>query len=265
MDIINDKLCTKLTLKNPMLKELKSFLNAPAKRIRPLLSVLYLKANQKELTQNHYKLLTAVELIHNASLIHDDIIDNAETRRGHKTLNVIFNSKIAVVTGDYLLTAALDYINEIKLPLIIKKFTCTLAEMCQGEFSQYFDTNKIPTLDDYIKKTKQKTAALFMTALECSMIISNSDSENALNFAENFGIAFQIKDDLTNILTTKSDIKNGIYTAPVILSGSVNNPAIEKTYSLLNNYICNALKYLNSLKNSPYKTALHALGEIYGK
>lgn len=266
MDIINNALSEKLNLNTtPVARELKQFLKAPAKRIRPLLAVLYLKAAKKNLTPNHYKLLTAIELVHNASLIHDDVTDSAELRRGRKTLNMIFNSKIAVVAGDYLLASALEYINEINNPRIIEKFANTLGSMCEGEFSQYLSRNKIPPFDDYLRKTEQKTAKLFMTALECSMLISSSETEDALNFAKNFGIAFQIKDDLTNILTTKSDIKSGIYTAPVILSGSVDNPAIEKTRSLLNNYICNALQCINCFESSTYKTALQSLAEIYAK
>ena len=172
MDIINNALSEKLNLNTtPVVQELKQFLKAPAKRIRPLLTVLYLKAAKKKLTANHYKLLAAIELVHNASLIHDDVIDDAGVRRGQKTMNIIFNPKIAVIAGDYLLACALGYINEINNFKIIEKFANTLDCMCAGEFSQYFSRNKIPSLDAYLKKNEQKTAKLFMTALECSMLI----------------------------------------------------------------------------------------------
>ena len=260
---VNNELVQKLNLSEPLLSQMRSFLSAPAKRIRPILTILYIKACEHTLTENHYKLLTAIELVHNASLIHDDVIDDADLRRNKKTLNTEFNPKLAVVAGDYLLSCALEYIQEINIPQILINFTNTLSEMCNGEFSQYFAANKIPSMNEYLIKTEQKTAKLFMTALECSMILSNLPPENAREFAYNFGMTFQIKDDLTNILTTKTDIENGIFTAPIILSGQINTPAIEKTYDLLNNYINNAIKNLNKLNENKYQKALLELMEIY--
>ena len=266
IDIIINNLTAKLNLQEPLQTKVKAFLNAPAKRIRPLLAILYLKAAGVYLQEKHYKLLTAVELVHNASLIHDDVIDEADVRRNQTTLNRSFNTKLAVIAGDYLLSCAMDFLQEINNQQILSNFIQTLSEMCKGEIYQYFSTNKIPSLEDYITKCEQKTARLFMTALECSAILSPEISRtDALLFARNFGIAFQIKDDLTNVLTTKSDIKSGIYTAPVILSADSDNPAIEKTYDLLNNYIDNTKKYLNNLENNDYKKALEELTELYRK
>ncbi len=266
IDIIINNLTAKLNLQEPLQTKVKVFLNAPAKRIRPLLAILYLKAAGVHLQEKHYKLLTAVELVHNASLIHDDVIDEADVRRNQTTLNRSFNTKLAVIAGDYLLSCAMDFLQEINNQQILSNFIQTLSAMCKGEIHQYFSTNKIPSLEDYITKCEQKTARLFMTALECSAVLSPEISRtDALLFARNFGIAFQIKDDLTNILTTKSDIKSGIYTAPVILSADSDNPAIEKTYDLLNNYIDNTKKYLNNLENNDYKKALEELTELYRK
>ena len=266
IDIIIENLTCKLNLQEPLLMQLKQFLNSPAKRIRPLLAILYMKACDVRLETEHYKLLTAIELVHNASLIHDDVIDNADIRRGIKTLNRIFNSKLAVVSGDYLLSCAVDFVREIGDNRILNIFIQSLAEMCKGEVAQYFCANKIPAMDEYLLKTEQKTAQLFVAALECSAILSPEiDKEKAVSFAKNFGIAFQIKDDLNNILTTNTDAENGIYTAPIILSGDVDRPAIEKTYNLLNNYINLALNNLDSLKDNIYKEALLALTELYRK
>lgn len=264
IDIIIENLTSKLCLQEPLLTHLKKFLNSPAKRIRPLVAILYLKACGVRLQKEHYKLLTAVELVHNASLIHDDVIDEADVRRGNSTLNKIFNSKLAVVSGDYLLACAVDYISKIGDNRILNVFIQSLAQMCKGEISQYFCVNKIPSMEEYLLKTKQKTAQLFMTALECSAMLSPEiDRDKAVSFAQNFGIAFQIKDDLNNILTTNSDVENGIYTAPIILSGSVDNPAIEKTYHLLNNYVDLARKDLDNLEDNLYKRTLLELTELY--
>jgi len=265
IDIINSNLAQKINLQEPILSSIKEFLKLPAKRIRPLIAILFLKANNLPLTQNHYKLLTATELVHNASLIHDDVIDDADLRRTKKTLNSEFNAKLAVIAGDYLLSVAMDYINELNNPQILQKFTETLAAMCKGEISQYFTINKIPTLEEYLFKTQCKTAQLFTTTLECSAILSGADTQNAIELGKNFGMAFQIKDDLNNILTTQSDLKSGIYTAPIILSGAIDKPAIEKTYGLLNNYLDAALKTLIHIEDNIYKQALKRLTEIYRK
>lgn len=266
IEIINANLIRKLNLQEPLLSQLKDFLNAPAKRIRPLTAILYLKAHNINLNENHYKLLSAIELVHNASLIHDDVIDDADLRRCKKTLNKTFNPKLAVIAGDYLLSCAMDYVKELDNLQILDEFVQTLAQMCKGEIQQYFNINKIPALDDYLLKTEQKTAGLFVAALKCSAIIAkNINTEQAAGFARNFGMAFQIKDDLNNVLTTNTDIKNGIYTAPVILSGSIDNLAIENTYDLLNNYINLAQANLNDLEESKFKEALLELTELYRK
>ena len=86
---------------------LKNFLTRKAKRIRPLLSFLYLRALNKNIDEKQYSFQTVIEIIHNASLIHDDVIDESETRRGEKTLNTTFGNKIAILAGDYLLSTAL--------------------------------------------------------------------------------------------------------------------------------------------------------------
>ena len=266
LDIIIKGLCAKLNLQEPIHNQVKDFLYAPAKHIRPLLAILYLKACKIELTENHYKLLTAIELVHNASLIHDDVIDNEELRRSRKTLNTIFSPKIAVVAGDYLLACAMDYIRELDNFEILDIFIKTLANMCKGEFTQYFLINKIPDMDEYLCKTEQKTAKLFMAAFEgCAILSKDINRDNAIEFAKNFGIAFQIKDDLSNIVTSNTDVQNGIYTAPIILSGSVDNPAIEKTYTLLNNYIELARVNLKPIEANIYKQALLELTVIYKK
>ena len=265
IDVINAELTKKIHIREPIFSAINSFLSLPAKRIRPLLAILYLRANNFLVTEKHYKLLTAIEIVHNASLIHDDVIDDAELRRTKKTFNTTFNPKLAVIVGDYLLSVALDYVRESEDSQILEKFTDTLAAMCKGEFSQYFSVNQIPSLEEYICKTECKTARLFMTALESVMIASDADPRDAVEFARNFGIAFQIKDDLNNVLTTQSDIKSGVYTAPVILSGKVEEPAIEKTRCLLNNYLELASGKLQYVEENRYKRALIELMEIYGQ
>lgn len=263
---VNKELTAFININEPLKTKLINFLTAPSKRIRPLLTFLYLRANNIEITDNHYTLLTAIELVHNASLIHDDIIDGSKTRRCEKTLNCEFDNKLAVIAGDYILSTALKKISVLNSPETIDMFAQTLADMCEGETFQYFNKYKIPSLEDYLKKTEQKTAKLFQTALEASVLISKSGNRNnASELGRNFGIAFQIRDDLINVKTLQSDISDGIYTAPVIFSDSTSatESGIEKTYCLLNNYINTSKKLLEKTENNKYKKALTELLELF--
>lgn len=250
---------------------LKNFLTRKTKRIRPLLSFLYLKASDKEINEKQYSFQTVIETIHNASLIHDDVIDESSTRRGEKTLNLCFNNKTAILTGDYLLSNALKKLNALSHPEIITMCAETLGNMCQGEVNQYFNKFKFTTIEEYIKKTEQKTAKLFQTALNGAMLIADStELKQTDEFARNFGIAFQIRDDLLNILENSNlkpshnDIENGIYNAPAIFSGDLSNidKGIEKTKSLLNNYVIKAKSALTDLDDNKYKTAIGELLDI---
>ena len=245
--------------------DLNELFLAPAKRIRPILAFLFLKAIGKEITNEQLELQVAVELAHTASLIHDDIIDMAQKRRGIVTLNQQYNDKIAVLSGDYILSIALKKLVSTNNNQILQDFLSTFSQMASGEISQFFAKNKIPTMEKYIEKTIQKTAGLFVVSLKSSAILANIDYKNIEEFALNFGIAFQIKNDLENVLNLGDDIKNGIYTAPVIFSGStkITEKAINKTKLLINEYINNAEKFVDKLPQNIYSQALRNILELY--
>ena len=252
-----------INLAEPLRSQLLKILNAPSKHIRPLTAFLYLKASNYEIDNNQILYQSAIETAHNASLIHDDIIDESTKRRNSDTLNSKFSNQLAVITGDWLLAVALKKVLKISIPKLADLFCDTIQEMTQGEINQYFTKYEIPTLKDYITKSENKTAKLFETAISGSMIIAKS-KDSGLDFAKNFGIAFQIRDDLINCLTDKSDIENGIYTAPVIFSNSkeITQNGIEKTKDLLNNYLNNAEKSINYLPDNKYKSALKEILRI---
>ena len=257
IDEISANITSDINIQEPLKTKLSNILNAPSKHIRPLISFLYLKALGLNIDEKQIIFQTAIELVHNASLIHDDVIDDSELRRNTNTINKDFDNKMAVISGDYILSIALDKIAKLNSIKIIEMFAETLSFMTKGEISQQFSKFKIPTIDDYIKKTEQKTAKLFETALCGSLILANSE-KNPCEFAKNFGIAFQIRDDIINIKTTKTDIKDGIYTAPIIYAGNIENykNGIEKSRVLLNNYIDNAHKNIEYIENNKYKIAI---------
>lgn len=282
IELVLENLTEGIELQDPLKSKLLELLNAPAKHIRPLVSFLYLKASGIKIDDAQILYQSAIELVHNASLIHDDVIDESACRRGLETLNSQFGNKLAVIAGDYLLSLALDKVLKIGSFELVEMFRETLEVMSKGEINQHFSKYKIPTIKEYIQKSEQKTAKLFETALCGSLLIANPSSplplgEGAvvrakrattagagLSFARNFGLAFQIRDDLINCKTSKSDINDGIYTAPVIFSGGTENiqTGIEKTQILLNNTIENALKCIEHFEDCKYKTALQELLEL---
>ena len=245
-------------IKEPLNTSVKNFLSSPSKRIRPVLSILFAKLSGIEMDENILKALCAVEIIHNASLVHDDIIDESDQRRGEKTISYNFGNKLGVISGDYLLSLAMEIVSGLGSFELFKNFSHTLKRMCIGEINQNFGRFKIGSLEDYIEKSKDKTAYLFETAVLTPFILKNRSAQDlkiASDFGINFGIAFQIRDDLINVIKTSdnskpvnNDIKDGIYNAPVIFSQDVNNymNGVEKTKDLLNNYINNARNCLFS-------------------
>ncbi len=260
IEAVSTNLTSDINIQEPLQTKLSNILNAPSKHIRPLISFLYLKSLGLNIDEKQIILQTAIELVHNASLIHDDVIDDSEIRRNTKTINKDFDNKLAVISGDYILSIALTYIAKLNSIKIVEMFADTLSFMTNGEINQQFSKFQIPTIENYIKKTEQKTAKLFETAICGSLLLANSN-ENASVFAKNFGIAFQIRDDIINIKTTQSDIKDGIYTAPVIYAGNTENytNGIEKSHILLNNYIDNAYQAINHIEENKYKIAIKEL------
>lgn len=258
-----EEMTTGVDVQEPLKSKLFNLLNAPSKHIRPLISFLFLKAIGENIDEKQVLYQSAIELVHNASLIHDDVIDESKIRRNTPTLNSEFGNKLAVICGDYLLSSALDKVLKIGSIELVKMFSNTLEVMSTGEIIQHFNKFKIPTVDEYIKKSAQKTAKLFETALCGSLLIAHAKIDG-LQFARNFGIAFQIRDDLINCKTTNSDIKDGVYNAPVIFAGGtqISQVAIEKTQTLLNNYINYALECLQDIDENKYKLALTELLEL---
>ncbi len=246
---------------------LKSFLNLPSKHIRSVVCFLYLKALGINVNEKQVTIQTIIELVHNASLIHDDIIDDCAVRRGQKSFNAEKGNHMAVISGDFILSFALKKIADLNSMELLKMFAGTLNNMCTGEITQQHMKFKIPTIDEYIEKTYNKTASLFETALSGAILIEKgSVNEEAAEFARNFGISFQIRDDILDIIGNKSgkDIENGIYNAPVIYSSNPDKPdeGIEKAKSLLDNYVRRAKSSLSPLPENKYKFALIELLEL---
>lgn len=230
------------------------FLNEPSKRIRSGLAILYLKSAGKDLDNNIYNVLSAGELIHNSSLLHDDVIDDAELRRGKTPVAKKISPKISILAGDYLISLAMSKILETNESKILEIFKNCTKKMCKAEFKQYFKRGEIPSFEEYTEICKGKTGSLFSAILESCAFISGMDPENARLFGEKFGLYFQIKNDL-NEESALEDKKNEIYTANSVLG-------IEKTLSLLDNLKEEMRNLLGVFPESSYRQELEGLFEL---
>lgn len=181
------------------------------KRLRPLLVILSAKAAGGKYSDAYYT-GAAVELLHNFTLVHDDIMDNAEKRRGRLTLHVKYDNHTAILAGDSLLAVA--YENLLKdcngnSKQVFADFTKGLVEVCEGQsLDKEYETRASISLNDYIKMIRKKTAAMLEMCCSLGARLGNGSDEEikALSsFGRNIGIAFQIQDDLLDITADETE------------------------------------------------------------
>ncbi|MGN0902207.1 MAG: polyprenyl synthetase family protein [Succinivibrio sp.] len=205
---------------------------AGGKRIRPRLSILTYHALQGG-SDNYSKMLhfaAASELLHTATLVHDDVIDKATTRRGAKTLNDTSGNHAAVLAGDYLFTRCFVCLHNINCNELYNLVNSTLAALVRGELNQLENKGKVNlSIDDYLKTIYCKTGALFEMATS-GVAILNGENEDVIKalalYGKQLGIAFQVADDLLDYTSdpkvlgkdTGEDLSDGRITLPVILA-----------------------------------------------
>ena len=230
---------------------LKYFVLSGSKYIRSALAVLYLKSQGVDIVEDIYKILVAGELIHNASLLHDDVIDGAETRRKKITLAKEFSSKISILAGDHLLSTAIEILLELNNTVVLNIFQSCIKDMTQAEIKQFFLRENLSSEEEYIEICRNKTGKLFSAILKSSAIIANLSFKDAEIFGENFGLCFQIKNDC-DFESAENDRKNGIYTAKDVLG-------VEKTEVLLDNCKKDMFNIIKDFPENIYKESLKDL------
>ncbi|WP_438432351.1 polyprenyl synthetase family protein [Gorillibacterium sp. sgz500922] len=202
-------------------------LKAGGKRIRPVFVLLSGEFGEYRLEQMK-KVAVPLELIHMASLVHDDVIDDADTRRGQLTVRSKWDNRIAMYTGDYIFGKALGVITELENPQIHRIMSRAIVQMSIGEMEQvrfFFHTEQ--TIRDYLLRIKRKTALLIAVSCQLGALAAGADrttAERLYSYGFNVGMAFQIRDDLLDLSGTEeeigkppgSDIKQGNLTLPVL-------------------------------------------------
>jgi octaprenyl-diphosphate synthase len=205
----------------------KYILRQKGKKIRPTLVLLSAKT-LGEINESTYRAAILVELLHTATLIHDDVVDSAETRRGLPSINSVWKNKIAVLMGDYLLSRGLLLSVDNNDFSFLKVITNTVKRMSEGELLQIQKTRKLNNDEEtYLKIISDKTASLFSTCTQVGALSVTNDLkliENFKKFGEYLGIAFQIKDDILDFDGKMSiigkpvgaDLKDKKLTLPLI-------------------------------------------------
>ena len=203
-------------------------LKSGGKRIRPLLTLGSAKLCGYENGNRDINLAACVELIHNATLLHDDVIDNSELRRGIKTSNNIWGNQSSILVGDYLLSRCFEMMVEDGSQEILKLLSSTSSKIAQGEVLQLEYKGEIDILEEtYFNIINSKTAALFAAAAKVGACITNRNKKekDALeSYGRNLGIAFQIADDALDYSSNKTifgkeigkDFFEGKVTLPLI-------------------------------------------------
>jgi octaprenyl-diphosphate synthase len=223
----------------PLLKIILNYiLRRKGKQMRPLLVFLTAKLNG-EISEATYVAATFIELLHTASLVHDDVVDDAQERRGALSVNALWNSKIAVLVGDYMLARGLLISLEKSQNDMLEIVSEAVKSMSEGELLQLQKARKLNIREeDYFKIISSKTAALISSCTACGARSVTNDAEAIQlmkDFGENVGIAFQIRDDLLdyegNGLTGKApgnDIKERKITLPLIHALEQSNNSKRK-------------------------------------
>jgi octaprenyl-diphosphate synthase len=202
-------------------------LKQKGKKVRPVL-VLFSSKLAGGINERSYRGAKLVELLHTATLVHDDVVDNAETRRSFPSINAVWKNKVAVLMGDYLLARGLMLAVEGNDFDFLGVITNTVKRMSEGELLQISKTRKLDNDEEtYFKIISDKTASLLTTCCEIGARAATNDEQKIAalkNYGENLGIAFQIRDDILDYIGTSKlfgkplggDIKEKKLTLPLI-------------------------------------------------
>jgi len=230
MEAVNETILTRMDSPVVLIPELAGHLvNSGGKRLRPMLTLASALLVGYE-GNKHIGLATAVEFIHTATLLHDDVVDKSELRRGKKPANLIWGNQATVLVGDFLFSRAFELMVESDSLRVLKILAGASAIIAEGEVLQLTIANDLSTGEDkYLQVITAKTAVLFAAACEVSGVVAGDKTEvsSALDaYGRNLGIAFQLVDDALDYSSQRAtmgkevgdDFREGKITLPVILA-----------------------------------------------
>lgn len=227
---LNQTILTRMESPVPLINQLAAYIIAAGgKRLRPLLTLAIARTLDYKDT-DHLKLAASVEFIHTATLLHDDVIDESDQRRGQPSANAMFGNQASVLVGDFLFSRAFQLMVETGSLDVLRILSTASAVIAQGEVMQLSSTGNLAlTADEYFDVIGAKTAALFAAATEVGAVIANADPtiiQAVRQYGQSLGIAFQIADDILDYQgsldtmgkNSGDDFREGKITLPVVMA-----------------------------------------------
>ncbi len=270
--------------------------SAGGKRIRPGIVLLISRAISAngELSSKHKKLAQISEMIHTASLVHDDVVDDASIRRGVQTVHNLFNHRVAVLAGDFLFAQASWHLANLENLEVVKLLSRVIMDLADGEVKQgLYRFSSEQSLSSYLEKSYCKTASLIANSSRAAGVLSELEDDKLkllYNFGKQLGLAFQVVDDILDFTSddkqlgkpAASDLVSGYLTAPALYAlednpalsvlierefsqkGDIDRAlqlvrdsnAIKKSMELAEKFTMQARESITWLEDSPYKRAL---------
>nr|YP_009294024.1 prenyl transferase [Hildenbrandia rubra]AOM67266.1 prenyl transferase [Hildenbrandia rubra] len=233
LEVLDMNLKTMVKARNPILYAAAEHLfSAGGKRLRPTLVFLVAQATMKsnKILNSHKRLAEITEIIHTASLVHDDVLDDCTTRRGVNSVHSTFNTKVAVLAGDFLFAQSSWYLANLENLEAVKIISKVIIDFAEGEIQQNLTQFDLTiSTSDYIEKSFYKTASLIAASCKATAVISNTSKNmqnNFYSYGKHLGLAFQIIDDILDIVGSSkslgkpagSDLRNGNLTAPILFA-----------------------------------------------
>merc|ERR1719420_2824951 len=301
MEDIHTELDSELVVPSEIGDLAKYYFDGGGKSVRPCIAMCvghmanHHTGNMEEEDRSRRQRMVAMvsEMIHTASLVHDDILDHAETRRGKASVNVRWDARRSTMAGDYILGVGSRILSQVGDPDVVMILSQVLADLVQGEFMQLQNKEESERFEHYLSKSFNKTASLMAYSCRANAVLAGVEEdlvEGAFQYGRNVGIAFQLVDDLLDFSVSAeqlgkpaaADLKLGLATAPVLFAaekfpelnemigrrfseeGDVETAfqlvqgsgGLQETRDLAKRHCEKATKALDSFTDSQYKTAL---------
>lgn len=302
LQLLTDNLKQLIGARHPILHAAAEHLfSVQGKRVRPAIVLLISRATMADcdITQKHRRLAEITEMIHTASLVHDDVVDDSELRRGIPTVHSLFNNRIAVLAGDFLFAQSSWYLANLDNLTVVKLLSQVIMDLAEGEIQQglnRFDTGL--SIEAYLEKSYYKTASLIANSSKAAGVLSGVSpelQEQLYDYGRNIGLAFQIVDDILDFTASTetlgkpaaSDLSSGNLTAPVLyameeqptlealierefaqdgdldqaLALIQDSSGLQKTRELAKHHAQEAVKCLDQLPHSEHRQTLIELAD----
>ncbi len=233
LQLLTENLKNLIGAKHPILYAAAEYLfETSGKRVRPAIVLLVSRATMvdQEITLRHRRLAEITEMIHTASLVHDDVVDESALRRNVPTVHSRFGNRVAVLAGDFLFAQSSWYLANLDNLEVVKLLSKVIMDMAEGEIQQSLSGfNAEISLEEYVQKSYYKTASLVANSAKAAGVlsgVSETTAQHLYEYGRNLGLAFQVVDDVFDFTSSAetlgkpagADMASGIFTAPVLFA-----------------------------------------------